>query len=361
MNSSNSGRGGRGGRGRGLPSSNQSGARNPFAASQVGPHQEQQYSQQQSIHRQQQSHQHNNFERERSNQEVTHNGFTRQQLQPADPSQSSRNPFKPQQSELRQDQQQNPHWDQQNLNRYEPTGKNQQQQQGFVRKQNQQPHREDNRDDNNLWYQGNRRQQAVTVQEHAQRNPFQQQGQRAISSPSERNIFSGQSFGYNKEVVPSAFTQSQRTSAPQSQHLYGGSTSTFTSSWNNTPVHQQQPQSHPVKILGLNNASLSQVDASVVVAGALTADFRLDLPPCSSTVEDDDVNLRSSSVAVYIEKMESTVSDGPFASFSEVPPSYCPYSDNTPFRAGFIPNVPPLQPQLNHPLSSSSNFGLRRQ
>ena len=356
MNFSNSGRGGRG---RGPPSSNQSGARNPFAASQLAPRQEQQNNQQQSINRQQQSHQHGNFDRERSNQGPTHNGFTRQQSQLPGP-QLSRNPFKSQQSDLSHDQQPQ-QWGQQNSSRHQSTRDHQQHQQGFVTRQHQQPHREVNREDNNQRYQGNRGQQVEVVQEHVQRNPFQQQGQRATSASSERNIFSGQSSGYNNQEPPSAFTQSQRISGQQSQSHYGGSTSTFTSSWNNTSAHQQQPQSQPVKNFQPNSASLNQVDASVVVAGALTADFRLDLPPCSSSVGTDDPNLKSSTVAVYAEKEESSVSDGPFASFSEVPPSYCPYSDNTPFRAGFIPNIPPLQPPLNHALSSSCAFGLRRQ
>lgn len=368
-----SGRGGRGGRGRGHPSSNQSTARNPFAASQSTPQHQQQNNQPQSFNRQIQIQQHNKFhhQHERNSQRPIQNNFTQQQ------SNSSRNPFEPQQYQSNQGssrnlqvsngnyhQQQHSRWGQQNTNEQRSTMEQQQgfirqhQQQGFVRQQHQQ-YEEGNREESNRQYQESRGHHAPPVRDHTQRNPFQQQGQQAISTSWDRNISVGQSSRYNNQEEQDVFTISSKF-VPQSQPYSVGPSSTVSSGWNNASAHQQQSQSQSMKTIQQTSASMSHVDASVVVAGTLTADFRLDLPPRSSGAEVVDVILSGSSTYIYAEK-ESTMSDGPFACFSELPPAFSPYSDGAPFRAGFIPNVPPPDLKLSDVQSSSGDVVWRGQ
>ena len=93
------------------------------------------------------------------------------------------------------------------------------------------------------------------------------------------------------------------------------------------------------------------MNASAVVTGTIVADFNLDLPPTSSAAVAEGAAPSDSMAAASSIGSHSGISKGgggaqlvtgsAFEHLSEVPPAYCPYKDGGPFRAGFIPNIPP--------------------
>ena len=124
----------------------------------------------------------------------------------------------------------------------------------------------------------------------------------------------------------------------------------------------QQGQQSQLQFQQLSSDSIKEVNASAVVTGTIVADFNLDLPPSSSVAVVEGAALSDNAVAASSIGSQAGISKGgaqvvtgsAFEHLSEVPPAYCPYKDGGPFRAGFIPNIPP-PPSLTSP---SRGFGV---
>ena len=138
--------------------------------------------------------------------------------------------------------------------------------------------------------------------------------------------------------------------------------------WSTASAHQQQSQSQFAQITGMNSSSLVEVNTSS--ARVVKADFTLDLPPPSSSSTSSERNGDPASTSAITsndglsagasdEYKEGGVSDGPFSSINESPPTYSHYSDDAPFRVGFIPNIPPPLHRTNAAQSSQGGFGVR--
>ena len=190
---------------------------------------------------------------------------------------------------------------------------------------------------------------------HQQNNQFsgydssrintQRQPQFPSSSPGLSGRFqSDQGGGWNSSGKPNAFQQQQ-------QHQGQGH-------------GQTQPQFHQ-----LSSDSLREVDASAAIAGAITADFSLGLPVSSSStfpgVGGATANTNQGSGAVdnavssSASVLETAVVNSVFSLLSEIPPAYNPYEENDPFRAGFIPHIPPPAATFNpSPFSQGLGFGV---
>jgi hypothetical protein len=143
---------------------------------------------------------------------------------------------------------------------------------------------------------------------------------------------------------------------------------------------QSQPQFHQ-----LSSDSLRDVDASAAIAGAITAAFSLGLPVSSSStypgaggasatssagatqgsgVVADNAVSSSASASESVVNSKSN-SSSVFSFLSDVPPSYSPYEGHEPFRAGFIPHIPPPGPGPGHaapfnpsPFSTGLGYGV---
>ena len=90
-----------------------------------------------------------------------------------------------------------------------------------------------------------------------------------------------------------------------------------------------------------NTDSVTGMQASVVIEGAITADFCLALPNPIHQSHTSDMTRHFEAERNVGVSASSHDSDGFFSQLSEIPPDFDPYEDGTLFRAGFVSSTPP--------------------
>ena len=271
----------------------------------------------------------------------------------------------------------------------QPSARNpfqQQQQQQSYQQQNHQPQYQQQQPYQPQYQQQQKQQQQQQFQQqqqqqqYQQHQQYQQQPQNGFRShqggPSNFNSHSNDNLGlsnnYQQQNNSRNFdaSRAQPTPRPLFNSYSSGSSSQSAvqpTGWNpsgggNIFQQQQQGQQSQLQFQQLSSDSIKEVNASAVVTGTIVADFNLDLPPTSSVAVVEGAALSNSVIAASSIASQPGISKGgaqvvtgsAFEHLSEVPPAYCPYKDGGPFRAGFIPNIPP-PPSLTSP---SRGFGV---